>query len=272
MNHDEQKQKSRIAATMKRLLLNVIQSLLHWLQPHNTLARSSSPEPLLAYPAEAEKDIVHAVRNGDASALDQTFGELRHKWAPYIQRPEMPFVCFQLALDALKEATRGADQEEKLREAWYRRIVEKLAMNETAATALDRTQQLCRELAQERAKLAEGKNKEMVEQVKQFIEETISDNMSVEQIAGQFHFSSAHLGKMFKGSTGSTLLEYITERKMRKSCALLEDTEITVSQIASQVGYTNVKSFSRVFKATHGVTPSEYRKNVAGKSLLGPHD
>mgnify|MGYP004504029663 FL=1 len=58
-----------------------------------------------------------------------------------------------------------------------------------------------------------------------------------------------------------TLLEYIAEIRMRHAKQLLEETDLSVSEVARQVGFNNVTYFHKRFKQSFGITPNQIRKN-----------
>ncbi len=59
--------------------------------------------------------------------------------------------------------------------------------------------------------------------------------------------------------TGKSPLEFIRDMRMQKAAMLLEKTNMTISEVAYEVGFNNPKNFSKSFKATFQVLPSAYR-------------
>lgn len=101
----------------------------------------------------------------------------------------------------------------------------------------------------------------MLSRIKQYIEENFNKPyICVDNIAEYFHISNTYLGQYFKAKTGMTISEYITQVQINHTKNLLVDTELSIREIAEQMGYTNVSNFIRKFKAKTGVTPGIYRK------------
>ena len=73
-------------------------------------------------------------------------------------------------------------------------------------------------------------------------------------------YNAAYFSTMFKKETGITISEYIVQTRMEKAKELLRFTNMSVASICEQVGYADVKSFTRNFKKSTGMKPSEYRK------------
>jgi two-component system response regulator YesN len=100
----------------------------------------------------------------------------------------------------------------------------------------------------------------LIDKVKQYINEHISEEFSREDIARSVYLNPAYLSRVFKNETGVSLSDYTTELRMKKAREMLEDSSFTVSSIAEELCYFNFSHFSKMFKKYFGVTPSEYRK------------
>ncbi len=94
-----------------------------------------------------------------------------------------------------------------------------------------------------------------------FIEEHYQYDISIQDIADELGISRFHLCRVFKESRGVTLLEYIAEVRMERAKRLLEETELSVGEVARQVGFNNVTYFHKRFKQSFGITPSQLRRN-----------
>ena len=95
-----------------------------------------------------------------------------------------------------------------------------------------------------------------------YIREHIGENVTLEQVAGHVHLHPNYFSEMFKRETGQNFANYVREAKMRRAQHLLSETPAKISEVARQVGYTDVKHFNRLFKQYTGMTPSEYRENI----------
>lgn len=102
---------------------------------------------------------------------------------------------------------------------------------------------------------------ELVEVVKEYIADHLSEELSVELLARQVYLSSDYLFRIFKKAEGITPGEYITRARMFYAAELLKNPEISIGRAAMSVGYSNYCYFTRVFKKEYGVTPSEYQRN-----------
>lgn len=101
----------------------------------------------------------------------------------------------------------------------------------------------------------------VVGEVKKYIEEHLAEDLSRDTLAGLVYLNPNYLARLFRSKTGYSLVDYITKQKIARVEKLLLTTELSVTQIAQQAGYTNMPYFSKVFKKETGCTPVEYRRN-----------
>lgn len=88
------------------------------------------------------------------------------------------------------------------------------------------------------------------------------ENMTVGSISEHTHLTPAYLSVVFKKATGKTLVRYINEYRMEKSKELLQNKKLKISDIAARVGCGDSNYFTKIFRRTCGLTPSEYRERM----------
>lgn len=101
---------------------------------------------------------------------------------------------------------------------------------------------------------------EIIQKAMSFIEmELANSELSSQLVAKHVHVSESHFTRAFQILTGFTLSEYIRNRRLCVAGEQLQGLEISVSEVALNVGYESAEAFSKAFKRFHGVTPSESR-------------
>ncbi len=100
----------------------------------------------------------------------------------------------------------------------------------------------------------------LVYQIYDFVEKYYTQDLDTEGIARNFGISKTQLYYIFKEVSGSTVSDYITEYRIIKAKELLINTTYSVEIISQKTGYSNLSSFSRLFKAKTGLSPLQYRK------------
>lgn len=98
-----------------------------------------------------------------------------------------------------------------------------------------------------------------VRQAQQFIRQNYADSLSLETVARQVGLSPVYFSSVFKKETGIGFTDYLNQCRIDQAKKLLEETGLKVLAISEAVGFSGARYFSRVFKNTVGVRPSEYR-------------
>jgi AraC-like DNA-binding protein len=102
-------------------------------------------------------------------------------------------------------------------------------------------------------------DEEFLTRVKEEILNQLSnEQLSVESLAEQIGMSRVHLYRKVSGLTGMSVNELIRKLRLHRAAQLLQQQWGPVSQVAYEVGYSNLSYFSKVFKEEFGVLPSEY--------------
>ncbi len=100
-----------------------------------------------------------------------------------------------------------------------------------------------------------------VSQVVNFITQHLFEDISVADIAASVSLSPSHLSRLFKMQTGFSPHEFITLRRIDAAKELLLTTDLSIKQIAYQVGYHSEANFITSFSGKSGITPAAFRKN-----------
>lgn len=87
-------------------------------------------------------------------------------------------------------------------------------------------------------------------------------NFGVEQLASEVGMSRSQLYKKLMALTGKSPLDFVRTMRMKRAKALLERSQLQVSEVAYQVGYNTLKTFTENFKQEYGKTPTEYKKSL----------
>lgn len=85
-------------------------------------------------------------------------------------------------------------------------------------------------------------------------------HLTVNGIAEKFQLNTTYVSNMFKKEVGYNILQLIHIKRVEESKDLLENTELSISEISVRVGFYNHRTFSSIFKRVEKVTPSEFRQ------------
>jgi AraC-like DNA-binding protein len=92
------------------------------------------------------------------------------------------------------------------------------------------------------------------------IQRSYQEPLMLSDLANVFAMSMSRISECIKEITGQTFVQYLNDLRIRHACSLLISTEMSVSEIAYEVGYGSYKTFSRLFRIQKGVVPTAYRK------------
>ncbi|MEN6312809.1 MAG: response regulator [Clostridiaceae bacterium] len=106
--------------------------------------------------------------------------------------------------------------------------------------------------------------KEIVEEVKAFILNNYTNEITVGELANKYAINPDYLSSVFKQETGKNIIRYLTELRIEKACQLLKDSQAKISDISYSTGYNDRQYFNRVFKKITGMTPAEFRSAKTG--------
>ena len=108
-------------------------------------------------------------------------------------------------------------------------------------------------------------DEKLVNKALSVVEQNISDpEFSVEKLSRELGMSRVHLYKKLTSLTGKTPIEFIRIMRLKRAAQFLEKSQLTVSEVAFEVGFNDPRYFSRYFKAEFGVLPSQYINSKKG--------
>ena len=99
-----------------------------------------------------------------------------------------------------------------------------------------------------------------VDRIILYLHTNYSRKITISEITNLFYINRNTLREQFIEATGLPVMAYLIRLRMRIASILLKDTEIPVCEVMERVGYADLTHFGRAYKASFGVTPSEYRK------------
>ena len=94
---------------------------------------------------------------------------------------------------------------------------------------------------------------------KRYIDEHFHEPLQMSEVAGMLYLSTAYFSRLFKEKVGVTFSDYLASCRVERARQLLVTTDLSISEVARAIGYQEANSFSRLFKARTGRSPSDYR-------------
>ncbi len=121
-------------------------------------------------------------------------------------------------------------------------------------------EQLLEVVSQFRQECLADRNQDEFAEVLAYIDENLSDKLSLKELAEKGCMSIPSFSRKFKERMGKTLIQYLNECRIEKAKTLLENKNLSLEQVAEEAGFSNANYLIRVFKKITGQTIGEYRK------------
>ena len=102
----------------------------------------------------------------------------------------------------------------------------------------------------------------LIKESLEYIDKHYREQMSVTDISRALGTSTSYLSRIFKESTGETIIRTINNKRIEKAKKYLEETDYKVYEIADILGFENVTYFSRFFKKHTGLSPKDYKEEM----------
>ena len=101
----------------------------------------------------------------------------------------------------------------------------------------------------------------LMPEVLEYIDAHLEEKITLSALAERCFYHPAYFSRLFREKCGMTLTEYVTRRRMEEAARLLEQTALTVDQVATQVGYGERKAFYTAFRQWAGMPPGAWRSS-----------
>lgn len=102
---------------------------------------------------------------------------------------------------------------------------------------------------------------ELIEEIKNYIDENFDKKITLSEIAEKSFYNPIYFGNLLKKHFGKSFSTYVKEKRMSKAAELLSNTNKSVDEVMSLVGYSDKKLFYAHFKDAYGTTPGAKRAN-----------
>ena len=233
------------------------------------LERDFTPSSLSRLFYEREKEIVAKIRLGDKiGAKENLYQLLAILLTQYLENFELLKISILELFIILSRAAVEAGA----------KIEEMLGMRYGFVTELARIRDqetLCLWVVKVLEKLMDGiyqtrhtKNYQRLKKALDFIETHYGEPLNVDRVAKEVYLSSSRLSHVIKSELGITLGDYISKVRIEKAEALLKDRELSISQIALEVGFPDQSYFTKVFKKIEKCTPNVFKQNTLQPSSI----
>jgi len=102
---------------------------------------------------------------------------------------------------------------------------------------------------------------ELVSAIQRYLRENLIRKITLNDVCDRFNYSRSFICKTFKSQTGESLITCLNRMKTEKAAKLLRETNKSIKDVATDLGFREIKYFDTVFKKRYGVSPAQYRES-----------
>jgi two-component system response regulator YesN len=166
--------------------------------------------------------------------------------------------CYKMLVDCLMELENECGTIDELFTHWNNGVFQQrftdLSINEAEHFFCRLTDDICSEISRSR----KNEFKRTIARAKQIISARYEQDIGIDLLAKELHYSKNYFGQLFKNETGMSVNEYINQVRIQKAKELLVRQQHRINEVAEMVGFHDQQYFAKVFKRIVGCMPSDY--------------
>lgn len=212
------------------------------------------------YPIVLEKKLFEAVSKGDIANCNE-FSRKFFEWMVenyeiYDDDIKLKILEFVLRAEHLAYESGGMIYRFRARSEYLPKILKVSGNEELRIWFMDKIVEACRNVKVKR----EESSSSVIDKAKAYIEKQYHKDISLDEVSKELNISPYYFSKLFKEEAGENFIEYLTNIRISQAKKLLSETEMSMKEICCNIGYSDPNYFSRIFKKSLGITPTEYKE------------
>lgn len=217
----------------------------------------------IAYPIEKEKELLNLISIGDQEGSNKVLNEiLAHIYIGYGMNLDMlKSRVLELVVLLSRAALEGGAQAEEIFGLNYSYLNE-IHSYKTVEQLTDWLVRICQRFTTTIFRFGEAKHQDAIYKAMDYIKQNYMYKITLEEVAEYVYFSSSYLSRIFKNETGITFNKYLNKVRITASKQFLKDKNMSLADIADEVGYHDQSHFSKMFKSIVGTSPKRYSETL----------
>lgn len=224
---------------------------------------------------QAENHLLKAIASGNfdlAIAAFQNYGELMKSPLQKIYPSSCDsFRDFKNSIHTMNTLFRKAVEENQVHPIYIHEYSSRFAYTIEKAETMDELLSIIFEMVKKYCYLVKNyslaKYSGTVKKAILYIQINLCGPLSTIDIAKKQNISPNYLSNQFKAEVGCTITDYIRSHRIDRALKLLSTTELSIQDIASQIGIEDASYFSKQFKKEIGMSPLQYQKMIRKKTV-----
>lgn len=121
-------------------------------------------------------------------------------------------------------------------------------------------EQLNKPAASQKRTGTQSKYRHYIHDIEQYLIRNVGKKFSLQDLADELYLCPKQVSRIIKKEYNCSFTDLVNEKRLTFACMLLKQTNLSIKQIAATVGYEYENYFFKLFKASYGVNPTQYRK------------
>ncbi|MHA6484869.1 helix-turn-helix domain-containing protein [Paenibacillus sp. strain BS8-2] len=211
------------------------------------------------FPANSERRMLNFLDNGDLDSISKELRAISEelRTAEYVSYDNILFVYHQLAGITIKHLRENNVSTARIF-AGRGNIYAALSTIDTLDELEQYMFEFTRDIVQYMARTT-GESNQYGERIISYLNEHYREEIVFQEMAKEIGISYSYMRKIVFEMTGKSLIDYLNHLRIEKAKELLTESNLSIMQIAAEVGYYNVQSFNRFFRKFEGMPPSSYK-------------
>jgi AraC-like DNA-binding protein len=216
------------------------------------------------YPIELEIRLMNLVKSGDVEAIKHEIRSIQTQNLDrrQLSNEDMKQLYYEIrgTIIKIREELFHDGKEEK---GQINTLLQQMDGHQTTEEWFERVNDLYRYLCMVVLDRKKQKNQEMTLRIIAYIQLNFADiNLGLYSVASEFDLTEKYLSQFFKDQTGENFATFVEKIRLERAIELMKQSELTIHEIATKVGYDKDNTFYRAFKRVYGVSPTTYRSQI----------
>jgi two-component system response regulator YesN len=215
------------------------------------------------YSLQKEKELLGMVRIGNRDRAYRLLSELVSEiMEKYITAPRMfKARMLELLVVLSRSAVEGGADLDELLELNYR-YIEEILKTDAVDELSDWIFRVMDDFMARAFGGVDTKNMQIVGAATRYMRNNYDSTLTLNSIAQAVFISPFYLSHIFKEELNSTVMDYLTKVRMEEAKRLLRNPRLSIVDIAEKTGYSDPGYFTKVFKKSEGITPSDFKRHL----------
>lgn len=236
-----------------------------YFSPNTVRINTEQPINLVEKIYSAENEFLHMIETGNTEKLLKAIEETNTLSRGFLNRiPNDPLRSQKNLFIVLNTLARKAAEKGGLHPMYVHSLSEKYAIQIERVSSLQQFWELYKKMILDYSnavrKLSLKNFGYITQKAIEYIRKNLDGDLGLESVSNAIGVSLYELSRQFKKETGHNITEYINIQRINEAIYLMENQNISITDIAYMIGYNDITYFSKVFKKLKGMPPSEYRK------------